>query len=133
MDAGLESLRFSLVPPAIDQVLAGDLEKSRLSDVKAAFIIGLNEGVLPAKFSEDGILADEDREKIIQNGLKIAPTSRTRLLDEEFIAYRAFVTPSTSLYISYPLANEEGKALMPSLYIKRMQDLFPEHDKHWYT
>ena len=49
IDAGLEALRFSLVPPAIDQVLAGDLEKSRLSDIKAAFIIGLNEGVLTGK------------------------------------------------------------------------------------
>ena len=64
-------LRFSLVPPAMDQVLAGDLEKSRLSNVKVAFIIGLNEGVLPKKFTDDGILADEDREKIIQNGLKL--------------------------------------------------------------
>ena len=114
----------------MDQVLAGDLEKSRLSDVKVAFIIGLNEGVLPKKFTDDGILADEDREKIIQNGLKIAPTSRTRLLDEEFIAYLAFTTPSDQLYISYPLANEEGNALMPSLYIKRMQDLFPEHERY---
>ena len=132
LEAGLESLRFSLVPPAMDQVLAGDLEKSRLSNVKAAFIIGLNEGVLPKKFTDDGILADEDREKIIQNGLKIAPTSKTRLLDEEFIAYLAFTTPSHQLYISYPLANEEGNALMPSLYIKRMQDLFPEHDRFVY-
>ena len=129
LEAGLESLRFSLVPPAMDQVLVGDLERSRLSNVKAAFIIGLNEGVLPKKFTDDGILADEDREKIIQNGLKIAPTSKTRLLDEEFIAYLAFTTPSHQLYISYPLANEEGNALMPSLYIKRMQDLFPEHDR----
>ena len=58
--------------------------------------------------------------------------ARTRLLDEEFLAYRAFVTPSESLYISYPLANEEGKALMPSLYIKRIQDLFPDHHKHMF-
>ncbi|WP_428911336.1 helicase-exonuclease AddAB subunit AddB [Niallia sp. Krafla_26] len=132
IEAGLESLRFSLVPPAMDQVLAGDLEKSRLSNVKVAFIIGLNEGVMPKKFTDDGILADEDREKIIGSGVKIAPTSKTRLLDEEFLAYMAFTTPSDQLYISYPLANEEGNALMPSLYIKRMHDLFPELSKTVY-
>lgn len=129
IEAGLESLRFSLVPPAMDQVLAGDLEKSRLSNVKAAFIIGLNEGILPKKLSDDGILVDEDREKMIANGIKMAPSSKTRLLDEEFLAYMAFTTPSHQLYISYPLANEEGNALMPSLYIKRMQDLFPKHHR----
>ena len=89
MDAGLESLQvFHLFHQQWTKYLAGDMEKSRLSDVKVAFIIGLNEGVLPKKFSEDGILTDEDREKIIATGLTIAPSSKTRLLDEEFIAYR---------------------------------------------
>ncbi|MDZ5470262.1 helicase-exonuclease AddAB subunit AddB [Bacillus sp. 31A1R] len=132
LDAGMESLKFSLVPPALDQVLAADLEKSRLSDVKAAFVIGLNEGVLPAKFSEGGLLADEDRENLLTSGLKIAASSKTRLLDEEFLAYKAFTTPSEQLFISYPMANSEGKALMPSSYIKRMTDLFPNAREHFY-
>ncbi|KON89492.1 ATP-dependent helicase [Sporosarcina globispora] len=130
LDAGMESLRFTLVPPAIDQVMAADLERSRLTDIKAAFVIGLNEGVLPAKFSEDGVLADEDREILNTNGMKLAPGSRTRLLDEEFLAYKAFVTSSDKLFISYPLANEEGKALMPSSYIKRLGEMFPNCGQH---
>ncbi|MBY0121078.1 helicase-exonuclease AddAB subunit AddB [Bacillus sp. S/N-304-OC-R1] len=132
LDAGMESLRFTLVPPALDQVMAADLERSRLSDVKAAFIIGMNDGVIPAKFSEDGLLADSDREQLLVNGLKIAPSGRTRLLDEEFIAYKAFATPSDLLFISYPLANEEGKALLPSSYIKRLIDLLPDCVQHDY-
>lgn len=125
LDAGLETLRFSLVPPAMDQVIIADLEKSRLTDIKVGFVIGLNEGVLPAKFTDEGILADDDRENLISDGLKMAPSSKTRLLDEEFIAYKAFTTPSELLFISYPLANDEGKALMPSPFIKRLKELFP--------
>ncbi|UII56938.1 helicase-exonuclease AddAB subunit AddB [Cytobacillus spongiae] len=132
LDAGLESLKFSLVPPALDQVLIADMEKSRLTDIKAAFVMGVNEGVLPAKFSEDGILADDDRELLLSTGVKIAPSSRTRLLDEEFIAYKAITTASQYIYITYPLANEEGKALMPSSYIKRIQDLMPFAHKHFF-
>ncbi|KOP81684.1 helicase-exonuclease AddAB subunit AddB [Cytobacillus solani] len=132
LDAGMESMRFTLVPPAMDQVMVADLERSRLSNIKAAFVIGLNEGVLPAKFSEEGVFADEDREQLLSIGLKIAYGSRTKLLDEEFLAYKAFVTPSESLYISYPLANEEGKALIPSSYIKRMSDIFPNVNQHFY-
>jgi len=124
--AGLDSLKFSLVPPALDQVLIADLEQSRLADIKVAFIIGLNEGVFPAKFQDEGIFADSDREALIQNGMKLAPTSKTRLLDEEFLAYKAFTTPSEYLYLSYPLANDEGKSILPSTYIKRMRDLYPE-------
>ena len=125
LDAGLEALKFSLVPPALDQVLVADLEKSRLSDIKAAFVIGMNDGVLPAKVMDDGVLADDDRSLLISNGLPIAPSSRIKLLDEAFIAYRAFTIASALLYVSYPLADEEGKALLPSPYIQRVKELFP--------
>lgn len=124
--AGLDSLKFSLVPPAMDQVIVADLEQSRLDDIKVAFVIGLNEGVFPSKFQDEGILADSDRELLMQKGMKLAPTSKTRLLDEEFLAYKAFTTPAESLYLSYPLANDEGKSILPSTYIKKMRDLFPE-------
>lgn len=133
LEAGFDTLNFSLIPPALDQVLIADLEKSRLSEIKAAFVIGMNEGVLPAKIADDGLLADEDREKLLMVGVKVAPDSRTRLLDENFLAYKAFTTPSDVLYISYPLANDEGKALIPSAYIKRMEDLFPDHNGHFYV
>lgn len=132
LDAGLESLRFSLVPPAIDQVLVADLEKSRLPDVKVAFIIGVNEGILPAKFSEDGLLADEEREKLAARGVTIAPSSRKRLLDEEFIAYQALTIASDRVFVSYPVANDEGKALMPSSYINRLLEMFPSIRKQQY-
>jgi ATP-dependent helicase/nuclease subunit B len=126
LEAGFESLHFSLIPPALDQVLIGDLEKSRLNGVKVVFVLGVNEGVLPAKISVDGILQDEDRELLLASGIKVAPSSTTRLLDENFLAYKAFTAPSALLYVSYPLANEEGKALIPSSYIKRLKDMFPE-------
>ncbi|MCM3767392.1 helicase-exonuclease AddAB subunit AddB [Neobacillus niacini] len=126
LEAGFESLHFSLIPPALDQVLIGDLEKSRLNGMKVVFVLGVNEGVLPAKISVEGILQDEDRELLLASGIKVAPSSRTRLLDENFLAYKAFTAPSDLLYVSYPLANEEGKALIPSSYIKRLKDMFPE-------
>ncbi|KYC63057.1 helicase-exonuclease AddAB subunit AddB [Heyndrickxia coagulans] len=125
METGLESLKFSIVPPALDQVLVANLEQSRLSDVKLAFIIGANDGVMPAKISEDGVLNDEEREYLRLEGLEIMPGSKRRLLDEEFIFYRALTTPSEKLVLSFPLADEEGKALLPSPFINRIEDMFP--------
>jgi len=125
LEAGLESLRFSLVPPAIDQVFVADLELSRLSEVKIAFVIGMNDGVMPKKFEDDGILTEEDREALLSQGLSIAPSGKRKLLDEEFLAYKAFTAPSDYLFITFPLADEEGKSLLPSPYIKRLKELFP--------
>ncbi|WP_062352148.1 helicase-exonuclease AddAB subunit AddB [Bacillus kwashiorkori] len=125
MEEGLESLHFSLVPPAIDQVMVANLELSRLSAIKVAFVIGVNDEVLPAKLQDTGILSEEDREKLLVSGLKIAPTEKQRLFDEEFLAYKAFTAAEDYLYITYPIANEEGKALLPSPYVKRIKEMFP--------
>lgn len=133
IEAGLDSLNFSLVPQAMDQVIIANLDLSRLDDVKAAFIIGLNDGVLPGKAAAEGIFSDQDREMLLANGLEVAPSSKIRLLDEEFIAYKAFSTPSHLLYVSYPLADEEGKALLPSSYIKRISDVIPHIHTNLYS
>lgn len=125
MDAGMEALRFALVPPAIDQVVVGDFEHSRFSGIKATFILGINDGVIPAVPSEDGVLNEEEREVLQNVGLKLAPGGKQQLLDEQFLLYMAVASPSSQLWLSYPLANEEGKSLVPSIFIKRMKDLFP--------
>lgn len=131
LDSGLQAMNFSQVPPAMDQVLVANLDLSRVSDSKVAFVIGLNEGVLPMKATEDGILSDADRIALNKSGIEVAPDSTVRLLDEEFTAYKAFTTPSQALYVSYPLGDEEGGSLIPSPYIKRIKEVLP-HVKEAY-
>jgi len=125
LDAGIESMKFALVPPAMDQVLVASLDRSRFYGIKTTFLIGVNDGILPAKPKEDSVLSDEDREYLVRGGLELAPTARRQLLDENFLIYLALTSASKHLYVSYPLADEEGKALLPSIIIKRMEDLFP--------
>jgi ATP-dependent helicase/nuclease subunit B len=125
IETGLEAMQFALVPPAIDQVLVASFERSRFSNIKATFVLGVNDGVIPAKPQEDSILSDQEREYLWQSGFKVAPSGKRQLFDEPFYIYSAFVSPSERLYISYPLANEEGKALLPSIMVNRFKELFP--------
>lgn len=125
LDSGMETMKYALVPPAIDQVLVASLDRSRFFGLKTAFIVGANDGVLPAKPVEDGILADNERELLHYNGIELAPGSRRKLLDENFFIYLAVTSASDRLYLSYPLADEEGKALLPSVVVKRLKEMFP--------
>ncbi|WP_078381492.1 helicase-exonuclease AddAB subunit AddB [Sutcliffiella halmapala] len=126
LESGLESLRFSLVPPAIDQVIVANFDLSRLTDIKHSFVIGVNEGVIPAKIKDEGFVSEDERELLANYGLELAPSSLERLLDDHFLVYSAFLSPTQHLYISYSLADEEGKALLPSSYIKRVKEMFPQ-------
>jgi ATP-dependent helicase/nuclease subunit B len=125
VDTGLEGLRLGLVPPAMDQVLIGSIDRTRAAHVKVAFVLGASEGVLPKKMQDDGIIAENEREFMLEQGVPMANSSRRRLLDEQFLIYTVLCTPSERLYISYPLADEEGRTLLPSEVIKQVKSLLP--------
>ncbi|WP_438446216.1 helicase-exonuclease AddAB subunit AddB [Gorillibacterium sp. sgz5001074] len=125
MDTGLESLRLGLVPPAMDQVLIGSIDRTRSAQVKVAYVLGVNDGVLPKKMKDDGIIAENEREFLLAQGVPMADSSRRKLLDEQYLIYTVLCAPSDRLWISYPLADEEGKTLLPSEVVKQVKSLLP--------
>ncbi|MBP1156343.1 MULTISPECIES: helicase-exonuclease AddAB subunit AddB [unclassified Paenibacillus] len=125
IQTGFESIKLGLVPPTLDQVLIGSMDRTRSGRVKHMFVLGVNEGVMPAKITESGVLTEAERERLGSAGLQTAEGSRRRLLDESFLIYCAFCTPSDGLWLSYPLADEEGKSLLPSDVIRQIKRLFP--------
>ncbi len=78
LESGLSQCEMGLVPPGLDQVVVGDFERSRLHEVKALFIMGLNEGKIPKTSIKANILSDTDKEELLQNGLELAPTGRKK-------------------------------------------------------
>ncbi len=130
LEAGFDSLQFSHVPPSLDHVVVGSIDRSRMTGVKAAFLLGVNEGVWPMKQSGDSIISEEERDLLRDTGIQLAEGSKRKLLDDWFYVYLAFTLPSEHLWISYPISNEEGKQKMPSPLIKRMEELFSHCSDH---
>lgn len=125
LETGLAELKMGLVPPALDQVLVGNMDRTRPTGVKYAFLLGFNEGVVPAQFKEDGILSEGERSVLENAGMELAPGASRKLLDERFLIYNALTTGSKKLWISYASADDEGKALLPSEVIRHLHRMFP--------
>ncbi|GEK32141.1 ATP-dependent helicase/deoxyribonuclease subunit B [Kurthia zopfii] len=123
LDEGFDTLEFSRIPPSVDQVTVATADLARLSNMKAVFVIGVNDGAFPTRIEFEGMIADSEREWFSKMGHEIAPTSKERLLEEDLIIYSAFTAASDKLCVSYALSDEEGKSLLPSLFIKKLQDL----------
>ncbi|GAB2703534.1 helicase-exonuclease AddAB subunit AddB [Paenibacillus thermoaerophilus] len=123
--SGLDGMKLGLVPPSIDQVLVGSLERTRSAGIRACFILGANDGVLPAKPREDSLLGERERELLAREGVELAEDSRRRLLDEPFLIYSALTLPSERLYVSWPSADEEGKGLLPSETVRHLKRILP--------
>lgn len=126
IETGFETLKFAHVPPSIDHVVVGTIDRSRVSDVKVALLLGVNEGSWPKKPKIDGVLSEDDRYHLQHYGIELADGEKQQLVDDWFYVYLAFTVATEKLWISYPLSDTEGKGKMPASIIKRISDLFPE-------
>ncbi|BBN98436.1 helicase-exonuclease AddAB subunit AddB [Sporolactobacillus terrae] len=125
IDTGLDALEFAMVPPALDQVLVGSLDRMRASELNNVFLLGINEGVLPAKPVEQGLFSSKDRELLHDEGVTVADGESEQMAGENELIYRALTLAKKRLFLSFPLASEDGEALRPSPLIARLQRFFP--------
>lgn len=122
---GLNQYKLGIIPPSLDQVMVGSIERSKSHQIKALYIMGVNDGVFPAASGKEGILLDSERESLAAMGVEIAPTTKARAFEEKYLIYKSLTIPSQYLKISYPIADNEGKSLRPSIIISRLKKLFP--------
>ena len=114
LEAGLSGLTLGLVPPMVDQLLVGSIERSRHPDIKAAVVLGFNDGVFPRQLVEDSILNDDDRSILHGAGIRVRPASRDRVVDESLLVYVALTRASEALVVTYAASDNNGKLLRPS-------------------
>lgn len=131
LETGLKDLKLALVPPSLDQVLIGSTDRTQTSHVRHVFLLGINEGIMPANLQEKGVLSDQERMRLGEIGMNLAPGITRRLLDERFLIYGALSSASTSLWLSYPSADENGGALLPSEVIRHVKRIFPSLEEQF--
>jgi ATP-dependent helicase/nuclease subunit B len=125
LSSGIEAIELGLIPPGLDQVLVGSLDRSRNPEVRILFLLGANEGILPARSDSAGVLDAEEREQLEKAGVTLAPKGKAQMFEEQFYIYTALTRATEKLVVSYPLTDEEGKGLAVSPVVPRLMKLFP--------
>lgn len=123
---GLASSNLGKIPGTQDQVIVGDVDRSRSHKVKAVFMIGLNDGVFPSNHKDEGFFNDNDRDVLKAQGAELAKGTLELLYDDNFNIYKAFSTAEEKLYLSYASSDLEGKQLRPSILINKVKKIFSE-------
>lgn len=124
LESGFESIKLGIIPTTVDEILIGDVDRSKTHDIKALLVIGCNDGIIPKDLSDDNLLSDEDYKELQQKGIYLGSDIDTISSQSKFKIYQTFTKPSDFLWISYSMADIEGKSLRPSILIERMKKLF---------
>ena len=125
LDAGFGEIKVGVIPATIDQVMVGDITRSRLEDVKVLFFVGVNEGTVPQRKSGASLLTDRDRAVFKEFNMELAPTAREDGCIQKFYLYLMMAKPSRRLVLTYAGMSSEGKSQRPSSLIGEVEKLFP--------
>ncbi len=125
LEAGFASFEIGIIPTTIDEVVVGSVNRSKSYGSKALFLIGANDGLLPARPQEHELLSEEEILTLKNSGIDLMLDPESRLIEENFNIHETIAKANDYLWISYALADEDGKPLHQSIIVDRLQQLFP--------
>lgn len=125
LEAGYKSFSVGIIPTTIDQVSVGNILRSKSRAIKALFVLGINDGILPAGKSGEGLFTEEDKNLLKDVGIDWGSDAQRRAEEERYAIYMAFSKAAEFLSLSYAVADQEGKAMRPSLLLHQLRNIFP--------
>jgi ATP-dependent helicase/nuclease subunit B len=125
LDAGLANLTVGVIPPALDQVLIGAIDRSRNPEVKLAIVLGMNESVFPARPDPPALLTETDCAALQKRNVHLSISTRRQLARERHYAYVACTRARERLVLTYAFHDDDGTPLNPSPFISDLRQIFP--------
>jgi len=133
LEAGLAGLSVGVIPPALDQVLIGAVDRSRNPELKLALLLGVNETVFPAAPPSGHLLGEADREELAAHEVQLGQGRREFLGRERFLGYIACTRSSQRLVVTCAREDGDGAALNPSPFFAHLRRMFSHGAVEKYT
>ena len=126
LEAGFGEITVGTIPQNVDRIVVGDMERTRLKQVKVLFFLGVNDGNIPKNASKGGIISDMDREFLIESGTEMAPSPRQQMYIQRLYLYLNMTKPGEKLILSYSDTNAKGEGISPAYLIGSIRSLYPK-------
>lgn len=115
---------ISSPPQKLDAVIAAGAEHSRLSGIKAVFVIGVNDGLFPKNAKLSGLFSEREKMRMEKADIHMEKRLDANLRAERFACMRSLGAPSEKLYICIPRADKKGDVLSPSQLAMQIKGMF---------
>ncbi|MEG2144336.1 MAG: PD-(D/E)XK nuclease family protein, partial [Oscillospiraceae bacterium] len=129
LETAAATMETITIPKAIDCVDVGSCHRMRSYNPPYVFIMGVCQGEFPSMGTDNSLLSDNDRRKMIEWGLPACDTEAAQEL-EKAICYRVLTMAEKEIFLSYPSLSQKGEIITPSIIFSLGQRLaFEVHDK----
>lgn len=126
LDSGFEDIKVGIIPTTLDRVVVGDIERTRLNNVKVLFFIGVNDGLIPKNEVKGGVLTQGERSFLEENDIELSPGVRENVFIQKYYLYLMLTKMQERLYISFKRMNGDGSSARPSYLINNLTKMFKD-------
>ncbi|MDD3169813.1 MAG: PD-(D/E)XK nuclease family protein, partial [Eubacteriales bacterium] len=126
LKSGFEAVEIGLLPPTIDQIVVGTMQRTRAGNIKALMILGANDGLLPAAASSESLLNEDEKTALYKKGIEICKIDDLRAKEEKLAIYKNLSKPSRTLWMSYSASDLEGKESKQSMLFDKIRKIFTD-------
>lgn len=123
-ETGFSSKKLRTIPFAIDQVVVGDIMRSRFDNPKIEFFLGLNQSSVPARTNDTALIDDAIRDAFANNVKELSQTTIETAFNQRFYIYLALTNPIDKLILSYPNTDINNDSDVKSSVLRMIEDLF---------
>ncbi|MDR1572611.1 MAG: PD-(D/E)XK nuclease family protein [Clostridiales Family XIII bacterium] len=127
LSAGLETIEIGLLPTNTDQLMVGTMRRTRPGSVRALFVLGANDGELPAAASREGFFSDEEKALMFRSGHEIGKLDALVAEEERLAIYRNLSRAEQRLWVSHSVSGPDGGELRPSTVFGKLARIFPQN------
>ncbi len=126
LSTGFGEISVGTIPQDVDRIIVGDIERTRLKEVRVLFFVGVNDGNIPKNVAGGGILSDIDRQFLMDLGtdVEFAPSPRQQMYIQRLYLYMNLTKPTDKLFLSYASVGSDGKSLSPAYLIPKLMQMF---------
>ncbi|MEG1720761.1 MAG: PD-(D/E)XK nuclease family protein, partial [Pseudoflavonifractor sp.] len=113
------------IPVSLDRVMAGEMPRLAHKSCKVLFLVGADDGQIPAAAPSPGLLNDDDRSLLASYGLELAPSLTEKLYREMTIVYETCALPDALLCLSWAAVDSGGEEHRPAFFLSKLRGMFP--------
>jgi len=125
-ESACSGIEVGMTPQTLDCVTFSQIDRFRSSRAKVVLVLGMNEGVFPQGYMTEGLLSDGERQAMLDLGIELAPGRESKRKEEQLLIYEVLASAAERLYFFRPVMDSDGKSLVPSGILKRVQELLPK-------
>ncbi|HEY1490709.1 MAG TPA: PD-(D/E)XK nuclease family protein, partial [Verrucomicrobiae bacterium] len=126
LEAGLANLTIGVIPPALDEVLIGAIDRVRNPALKFALVLGVNESVFPAAPPAPLIFTSSDCDELERQNVSFGASRFDQISRERYLGYIACTRANEKLALAFSRQSPDGRTLNPSPFIAQVQRIFPQ-------